>query len=95
MPGQPGFPLLISLSWYLMSKTTLAKASTGDTCIVLDIQPEPAELKSRLYALGVIPGSKLKVIRFAPLGDPMQVRVGGSYISIRKAEAEVVAIEVQ
>ena len=48
-----------------MSKTTLAQASTGDECLVLDIRPEPAELKSRLYALGVIPGSKLKVMRFA------------------------------
>ena len=78
-----------------MTKTTLAHASIGDSCVVLDIQPEPAELKSRLYALGVIPGSRLQVLRIAPLGDPMQVRVGGSYISIRKAEADTISIEVQ
>ncbi len=78
-----------------MNKTTLAQATSGDSCLVLEISPEPSELKSRLYSLGVIPGSVVKVMRFAPLGDPMQVRVGGSYISIRKAEAEVVAIEVQ
>lgn len=63
--------------------------------MVLDIQSEPAELKSRLYALGVLPGSQLKVLRLAPLGDPIQVRVGGSYLSIRKAEASTIAVEVQ
>lgn len=78
-----------------MTKTTLAQASSGDSCVVLEVHPEPAELKSRLYALGVIPGSNLKVLRLAPLGDPMQVRVGGSYISIRKAEASIIAVEVQ
>ena len=78
-----------------MTRTTLANASTGDSCVVLNIEPEPAELKSRLYALGVIPGSRLKVLRFAPLGDPMQVRIGGSYLSIRKAEADIISVEVQ
>ena len=78
-----------------MTKTTLAHASTGDSCVVLSIAPEPSELKSRLYTLGIIPGSLIEVLRFAPLGDPMQLRVGGSFISIRKAEADVIAVEVQ
>ena len=78
-----------------MTRTTLAQTTTGDSCVVLDIQPEPAELKSRLYALGVIPGSKLEVLRLAPLGDPMQIRVGGSYLSIRKTEASIISVEVQ
>jgi len=78
-----------------MTRTTLAKASIGDSCLVLDVRPEPAELRSRLYALGVLPGSSIKVLRLAPLGDPMQVRVGGSYLSIRKAEADIISVEVQ
>jgi ferrous iron transport protein A len=78
-----------------MTRTTLAQTTTGDSCVVLDILPEPAELKSRLYALGVIPGSRLQVLRLAPLGDPIQVRVGGSYLSIRKSEASIIAVEVQ
>jgi len=78
-----------------MTRTSLAQASTGDSCVVLEIQPEPAELKSRLYALGVIPGSLLKVLRRAPLGDPIQIRVGGSYISIRETEASIISVEVQ
>ena len=64
-------------------------------CIVLEIAPEPAELRSRLYALGVIPGSLLEILRFAPLGDPMQVKVGGSFISIRKAEAKIIQVKIE
>ncbi|MBT3529635.1 MAG: ferrous iron transport protein A [Gammaproteobacteria bacterium] len=78
-----------------MSKTTLSQASSGDRCLVLDIAPEPAELRSRLYSLGIIPGSVVKLLRLAPLGDPMQLKVGGSFVSIRKSEAEIISVEIQ
>lgn len=78
-----------------MTSTSLSAAKRGDRCVVLNIAKEPAEMRSRLYALGVIPGSALEVLRFAPLGDPMQVKLGGSFISIRKSEAEIIKVEIQ
>ncbi len=78
-----------------MASTPLSSAKSGDRCIVLEIAAEPAELRSRLYSLGVIPGSLLELLRFAPLGDPMQVKVGGSFLSIRKAEAEIITVDIQ
>ena len=78
-----------------MNQTFLSAVNSGDRCKVLKIAPEPAELKSRLYALGIIPGSELEILRFAPLGDPIQVKVGGSFISIRKAEADIIQVEIQ
>ena len=78
-----------------MASAPLSTAKSGDRCIVLEIASEPAELRSRLYSLGVIPGSMLELLRFAPLGDPMQVKVGGSFISIRKAEAAIITVEIQ
>ena len=78
-----------------MKTSPLSTASLGDHCVVLHIDPQPPELRSRLYALGIIPGSRLEILRQAPLGDPVQVRVGGSYISIRKAEAEVITVDIQ
>ena len=78
-----------------MNQNLLSQANSGDRCIVLEIAPEPAELRSRLYALGVIPGSLLEILRFAPLGDPMQVKVGGSFISIRKAEAKIIQVTIE
>ena len=78
-----------------MTPTPLSKASSGDRCVVLEIAPEPAEMRNRLYALGIIPGSAVQVLRFAPLGDPMQLRVSGSFISIRRAEAAIISVEIQ
>jgi ferrous iron transport protein A len=78
-----------------MPQSILSDAASGDHCIVLEIASKPPELKSRLYALGIIPGSSLEILRFAPLGDPMQVKVGGSFISIRRAEANIITVEKQ
>lgn len=78
-----------------MSQFPLSQAVSGDRCLVLDIAPEPSEIRSRLYALGMVPGSALEVLRFAPLGDPIQVRVSGSLLSIRRSEAESITVERQ
>ena len=78
-----------------MTEVHLANTSSGDHCVVLDIAPEPPELRSRLYALGIIPGSALEILRIAPLGDPIQVKVRGTLISIRKADAEIIKVEIR
>ncbi|MGI9250815.1 MAG: FeoA family protein [Pseudohongiellaceae bacterium] len=78
-----------------MSQAFLSQAGTGDRCLVLDILPKPAALKSRLYALGIIPGSALRILRVAPLGDPIQVKAGSSFLSIRKTEADIIHVEIQ
>jgi ferrous iron transport protein A len=78
-----------------MSPIALSSAATGDLCVVLEIASEHAELKSRLYALGIIPGTALQILRFAPLGDPMQVKVGTSFVSIRKQEAKSIFVDRQ
>lgn len=78
-----------------MTQSTLSQASSGNRCIVLKIASEPVELRSRLYSLGIIPGCALQVLRYAPLGDPMQVKLGGSFVSIRKSEADIITVEIQ
>ena len=78
-----------------MSQIPLSMASTGDRCVVLEIAANQLELKSRLYALGIIPGIALEILRFAPLGDPMQVKAGSSFISIRKQEAHAILVRIQ
>ncbi|MGI1679110.1 MAG: ferrous iron transport protein A [Cellvibrionaceae bacterium] len=72
----------------------LGQASLGSQCRVLEIDNANAEIQNRLYALGVFPGVTIEVLRFAPLGDPIQLKVGRTLISIRKSEAEVILIEM-
>src|SRR5262245_10640661 len=47
-------------------------------------------IRQRLLELGVTPGAALEVIRFAPLGDPIEVRVRGYHLSLRRREAEAI-----
>ena len=47
-------------------------------------------IRQRLLELGVTPGATVEVIRFAPLGDPMEVRVRGYHLSLRRREAEAI-----
>lgn len=51
------------------------------------------EYRRRLLMLGVTPGSALEVVRVAPLGDPIEIRVRGCLITVRKDEAEILDID--
>lgn len=51
------------------------------------------DYRRRLLALGVTPGVLFKVTRVAPLGDPIEIRVRGSSISVRKEEARILMVE--
>ena len=51
------------------------------------------EYRRRLVMLGATPGATFEVIRAAPLGDPIELRVRGSAISVRRDEAEILEIE--
>ena len=78
-----------------MIPTTLADAQVGDVCLVTEIEPKPIELRSRLHTMGVIPGASIQILRIAPLGDPMQIKVGGTLLSMRKIDAQVIKIQIQ
>lgn len=50
-------------------------------------------LRTRLIEMGILPGTLVRVVRMAPLGDPMEVRVRGSSISLRRSEAAMIQVE--
>ncbi len=50
------------------------------------------ELHRRLVDMGMVPGATLGVERIAPLGDPMDVKVRGFHLSLRKSEAALVQV---
>ena len=81
--------------YYLMNSATLDDAQVGDVCLVTEIEQKPIELRSRLHAMGVIPGANVQILRIAPLGDPMQIKVGGSLLSMRKIDAQIIKVQIQ
>lgn len=50
-------------------------------------------IQQRLLEMGVCDGAHVEVVRFAPLGDPMEIVVRGFHLTLRKAEAALVEIE--
>lgn len=51
-------------------------------------------LKRRLMDMGVLVGEEIKVEKIAPLGDPIEVTIKNYNLSLRKKEAEGIAVEV-
>lgn len=49
----------------------------------------------RLIELGMVPGRSVVYLRHAPLMDPMEFLVGGSFLSLRRNEASLVTVEVE
>ena len=60
--------------------------------VIKRIDTEP-KLKKRLRELGLIEGTKIKFINKAPLGDPIQFKIRGYIISIRKEHANKIILD--
>ncbi len=48
----------------------------------------------RIIDMGVVPGTSIKVLKYAPLGDPIEIKVKGFNLSLRRSEAEMIQVEV-
>ncbi len=48
--------------------------------------------RKKLQAMGMVPGAEFSITRLAPLGDPVEIRVRGTSLSLRKAEADALDI---
>ena len=66
---------------------TLKELRPGQEGKVISIG-ERGPLRRRIMDMGVTPGVVIKVIKVAPLGDPIEVNIRGYELSLRKAEAE-------
>ncbi len=73
--------------------TTLDKVPIGQRARVLSVRGGGAVVQ-RLMEMGVLEGDVIEVLAVAPLGDPMELRVGDYRLSIRRAEAALVEAEI-
>ncbi len=71
---------------------TLAQLAPGDRGKVAKVAGD-AEAARRLMEMGLMRGTTVEVIRMAPLGDPLEVRVRGFMLTLRRAEAEHIEVE--
>ena len=72
-----------------MSKLSSSLSSSAQTIIHI----EESDLKDRLYEMGIYPNQTIQIVRKAPLGDPLIVKVGGQEIMLRVNEADLITIK--
>lgn len=71
---------------------TLGDVPLGTTVIVTAVGGEGA-FRRRIMELGVLPGTRVQLVRVAPLGDPLELRVRGCALSMRRDEARSIAVD--
>lgn len=73
---------------------TLRELSVGARARVAGFTQGGGCYRRKLLAMGLTPGVELTVMRMAPLGDPVEVRVRGCRLSLRRDEAAALSVEV-
>lgn len=72
---------------------TLNELKIGDSASITAVGGEGA-LRCRLLDMGLIPKTRVRVEKVAPLGDPLELRVRGYSLSLRKEDAGKIEVEV-
>lgn len=70
---------------------TLDELKIGQSATIVKVGGEGA-LRQHFLDMGVIPGSELTLVKFAPMGDPMQLLIHGYELTLRKADAAKIDI---
>ena len=73
---------------------TLDTFEIGDSGTVKIVLGE-GRIKSRLFDMGITPGAEILMRKRAPLGDPIEITVRGSELTLRKTEASCIIMEVK
>ena len=71
---------------------TLADLQPGQSGVVREVEIDSPD-SVRLMELGIVPGTLVSVVRFAPLGDPIEIEARGYNLSLRRAEAATITLE--
>lgn len=73
-----------------MTLTNLPRGTNGK---VISVNGNNA-ISRRLMEMGVVPGVSVKVIKTAPFGDPMEIRLRGYSLAVRKSEADTIEVSL-
>ena len=65
----------------------------GESGRILGFDKSAKTYRKRLLAMGLTPGTEFTVIRLAPMGDPVEIKIRGFALSLRKDEASILQIE--
>ncbi len=73
------------------SKYTLREVKIGETAEILTVGGDGA-LRQHFLDMGMIPGEKVTVVKYAPMGDPVEIRIHGYELTLRLDDADKIAV---
>ena len=76
-----------------IAQVSLDKLKVGQSGTVVKVSGQ-GPIKQRLMDMGLVPGSEVKVVRVAPLGDPVELKLKGYNLSVRRNEAKSILMEL-
>ncbi len=71
---------------------SLSQLAVGASAVVREF-PKTGAAFIRLREMGLLAGTRVTLVRTAPLGDPLEIKVRGYHLTLRKSEAEHVLVE--
>lgn len=72
----------------------LSSVAVGTTATVTEIKLPP-EHRPRLMEMGLLVGTTVELVRFAPMGDPVEIKVRGYNLTLRKNEADQILVQIK
>ena len=76
----------------MSERTALVDLPLGASGVVADVGC-PRGIARRLMEMGLLPGTPITIVRIAPLGDPLELRLRSYSLSIRRQEAAAIYLE--
>jgi ferrous iron transport protein A len=71
----------------------LTSVGPGTTATIAEIKLPPQN-RPRLMEMGLLVGTPVELVRFAPLGDPVEIKVRGYHLTLRRHEADQIWVQV-
>ncbi len=70
----------------------LSELKTGESAVIQNVGGQ-GELRQHFLDMGIIPGAEVTLVKFAPMGDPMELQIHGYELTLRLSEAEKIQIQ--
>jgi len=75
-------------------KGIMAKLKPGQHYRLIGFKPQcGGHYRHKLLAMGFVPGTQFTALRVAPLGDPIELRIKGFFVSLRQREIDLMELE--
>jgi len=75
-----------------MTSQPLTALKIGAAATVSEIKLRPDQ-RGRLLEMGLLVGTSVQLVRFAPMGDPVEIKVRGYHLTLRRQEAEQIWVQ--